>query len=401
MDCTNQNVDGETCACNDTGGEFALTDKNNMRAWVEHYARLLNVEFECPSNELSDVPPTAGPLPNVSVTLIHKALGKMKCSKSAGIVAEMLKAAGEEGVELVRQLTKAVFSCGMIPIRLGGELHYDKGKAEALDRGNYRGLKLTYQVMKLLERVPHSYILEMMTIDEMQWASRSLGDEEWAVRVFHGMYSNVWSYVRLNCQYIEEFGAGVGVNQCSVLSPLLCILVLEALSHKFHTDVPWELLYTGDPVFIADTQQECISKLKAWKVGMESKGLCVNMKKTKFLFSGNGHDVLKKSVLSAAMVSSTTPSNAHRVCRGSTRSTVASLSDWRPTQTMSAPGVRASLGLLMAELWLRWISTAPCLMWKPLSATEVICYAPVGAVTVPLLPDVVWPGESSGNSCLS
>ena len=274
-------------------------------------------------------------------------------------------------------------------------------KWKALDRGNYRGLKLTYQVMKLLERVPHSYILEMMTIDEMQWASRSHGDEEWAVRVFHGMYSNVWSYVRLNCQYIEEFGAGVGVNQCSVLSPLLCILVLEALSHKFHTDVPWELLYTGDPVFIADTQQECISKLKAWKVGMESEGLCVNMKKTKFLFSGNGHDVLKKSVLSAAMVSSTTPSNAHRVCRGSTRSTVASLSDWRPTQTMSAPGVRASLGLLMAELWLRWISTAPCLMWKPLSATEVICYAPVGAVTVPLLPDVVWPGESSGNSCLS
>ena len=35
---------------------------------------------------------------------------------------------------------------------------------------------------------------------------------------------------------------------------------------------------------------------------------------------------------------------------------------------MSNPDVRASLGPLMAELWLKWMSTAPCLMWKPLSA---------------------------------
>ena len=41
--------------------------------------------------------------------------------------------------------------------------------------------------------------------------------------------------------------------------------------------------------------EECISKLKAWKTGVESKGLRVNMKKTKFLFSGLGLDVLKVS----------------------------------------------------------------------------------------------------------
>ena len=41
--------------------------------------------------------------------------------------------------------------------------------------------------------------------------------------------------------------------------------------------------------------EECISKLKAWKAGMESKGLHVNMKKTKFMVSGIGLDVLKDS----------------------------------------------------------------------------------------------------------
>ena len=87
----------------------------------------------------------------------------------------------------------------------------------------------------------------------------------------------------------------LGVHQGSVLSPLLFILVLEALSREFRTGVPWELLYADDLVLVADTLEECISKLKAWKAGMENKGLRVNMKKTKFLVSGKGNDVLKKS----------------------------------------------------------------------------------------------------------
>ena len=84
---------------------------------------------------------------------------------------------------------------------------------------------------------------------------------------------------------------GVGVHQGSVLSPLLFILVLEALSREFCTGVPWELLYAYDMVIIADTQ-ECISKLKARKAGKE---LRVNMKKTKFLVFGDDQDVLMKS----------------------------------------------------------------------------------------------------------
>ena len=54
----------------------------------------------------------------------------------------MLKAAGEEGVELVRKLVEAVFSSGMIPVNWAESfiLHLYKGKGEALDRCNYHGL---------------------------------------------------------------------------------------------------------------------------------------------------------------------------------------------------------------------------------------------------------------------
>ena len=83
----------------------------------------------------------------------------------------MLKAAGKEGVELARQLTEAVFSCSVIPSDWEESfiLNLCKGKSEALDHGNYRGLKLTDQVMKLLEQVLDFFIHEMVNIDEMQF----------------------------------------------------------------------------------------------------------------------------------------------------------------------------------------------------------------------------------------
>ena len=58
-----------------------------------------------------------------------------------------LKAAGEEGIELTRDLVEEVFSTGVIPKDWEESiiLSLYKGKGEALDRGNYRGLKLTDQ----------------------------------------------------------------------------------------------------------------------------------------------------------------------------------------------------------------------------------------------------------------
>ena len=67
-------------------------------------------------------------------------------------------------------LTEAVVSVGVIPSDWEESfiLNLDKGKGEALDHGNYRGLKLTDQVMKLLERVLDPYIHEMVNIDEIR-----------------------------------------------------------------------------------------------------------------------------------------------------------------------------------------------------------------------------------------
>ena len=86
-----------------------------------------------------------GPPPPVTLVEIRKALGKIKCCKAAGpsgIIAEMMKSAGEECIVLLRDLAEPVFSNGVIPKDWEESciLNLYKGKGDAIDLGNYRGL---------------------------------------------------------------------------------------------------------------------------------------------------------------------------------------------------------------------------------------------------------------------
>ena len=124
---------------------------------------------------------------------------------------------------------------------------------------------------------------------------RKLGIDEWLVRLVQSMYKDVRSRVRVGDGYSEEFGVGVGVHQGSVLSPLLFIIVLEALSREFRTGCPWELLYADDLMISAESMEELLVKVQTWKTEIEKRGLRVTMGKTKIMESGINLDVLKKS----------------------------------------------------------------------------------------------------------
>ena len=54
------------------------------------------------------------------------------------------------------------------------------------------------------------------------------------------------SKIRVNDSYSDNINVKVGVHQGSVLSPLLFIIVLEALSKEFRKGCPWELFYADD-----------------------------------------------------------------------------------------------------------------------------------------------------------
>ena len=85
------------------------------------------------------------------------------------------------------------------------------------------------------------------------------------------MYFNPSSKDRVERCYSDSFGVNVGVHQGSVLSSLLFIIVLEALSQELCSGRPWEILYADDLVIISESLKELLRKLATWKKQQHKK----------------------------------------------------------------------------------------------------------------------------------
>ena len=143
----NTDVVGDKPVKNDAG------DVNERR--LKAAQRLLNVEFDWDPDHLSYQPPVEGlPIP-ITIDMVKKAISQMKAGKApgpSGIVVETIQAAGDTGASMIRDLVVAIIRDGKVPFDWEQSfiVCLYKGKGDALERGNYSGLKLTEQVMKIL-----------------------------------------------------------------------------------------------------------------------------------------------------------------------------------------------------------------------------------------------------------
>ena len=118
----NADVVGDKPVKNDAG-EMSMSDDSKQKAWLEHYQRLLN-------------------------DMVKKAISQMKAGKApspSGIVVEMIGAVGDMGASMIRDLAAAIIRDGKVPSdwEQSFTVCLYKGKGDALERGNYHGLKLT------------------------------------------------------------------------------------------------------------------------------------------------------------------------------------------------------------------------------------------------------------------
>ena len=344
----NTDVVGDKPVKNDAG-EVSMSEDSKQKAWLEHYQRLLNVEFDWDPDHLSYQPPVEGPPIPITIDMVKKAISQMKAGKAPGPsgIVVMIRAADDMGASMIHDFAAAIIRDGKVPSDWEQSfiVCLYKGKGNALERGNYHGQKLTEQVMKILERIVDGLIRQFVSIDDSQFgfvpgrgttdaifvvrqlqekylaankrlymtyvdlekafdrvprkvmwcALRKLSVNELIVRLVQGMYAYARSRVHVSEGYSEEFKVKIGVHQRSVLSPLLFIIVLEALSREFHSGVPWEDLYADDLVIIAESLEGCVRRFLAWKEAMEKKGLRVNAGKTKIMICGTGLDLLQSS----------------------------------------------------------------------------------------------------------
>ena len=169
------------------------------------------------------------------------------------------------------------------------------------------------------------------------------------------------------------------VYQCSVLSPLFFVLVLEAFARIPHwCSMGAAPRWWTNAHCIADTLEECISKLKRGRLAKKVKTSVLTWR-VPSPWSPLLPQWSRQQLYWEFAVQTVGPQEVQW--------NYWSMGGWlkiRLPQTRLTPST--------ADQWLKWMTTAPCLMWRPLSATWVTCTALVGAVTVALPPDVAWPG---------
>ena len=137
---------------------------------------------------------------------------------------------------------------------------------------------------KAFDRVPREVI---------PWAMRKLGVDEWLVSAVMSMYTGAETVVRTAYSNSSGFEVKVRMHQGSALSPLLFVIVMEAISREFRVALAWELLYADDLVVIAEIEEDLIKRLSDWRNNVENRVLRVNMNKTQ------GYDKWRTSDVSA------------------------------------------------------------------------------------------------------
>ena len=159
------NVDilGDKPVKNDAG-EMSMSEDTKQNTWAEHYEWLLNVEFDWDPDQLYNEPLLEAPPIPTTIDMVKKAISKIESDKAAGplgIVVELIKAAGDTGATIICDLATAITVMARSQLT-GSKVSlstFTRARVMyALDRGNYRGFKMTEQAMMILERIVNGLI---------------------------------------------------------------------------------------------------------------------------------------------------------------------------------------------------------------------------------------------------
>ena len=173
MEKRNRDVTGVGCIRN-ASGKIAMEEAELREVWRSHYEKLSNEEFDWDRDSLGEKRVVSGPIQEITRQEVRNAVAKMKCNKApgpTGVGAELLKCAGESGIDWLTDLCNAIVKEGEMPNDWNKSymINVYKGKGDALECGSYRGIKLLEHAMKVFERVVEARLRNVLCIDEMQF----------------------------------------------------------------------------------------------------------------------------------------------------------------------------------------------------------------------------------------
>ena len=114
-----------------------------------------------------------------------------------------------------------------------------------------------------------------------EWAMRKRGIPEAMVRAVMSLYEGEKTRVRVGLELFEEFKVKVGVHQESAPSALLFAIMVDLITESVRNGLMSEMLYADDLVLTSETMEGLRETFWKWEEAFESKGLKVNLGKTK------------------------------------------------------------------------------------------------------------------------
>ena len=244
---------------------------------------------------------------------------------------ELINAMEDCGKEWFLKLLQQVVKDGQIPEdwRRSRICTVFKNKGDILECGNYRGLKVTEHLLKVMERIVDGRLRQIVQIRSTQFGflkGRGSMDAIFIVRqlqqkalegngkIYYGFVDLEKAYdrvprevvfwclrrrevperlidvvkdmhrrikTRVNTIYgdTEEFEIEVGLHQESALTPFLFVVVMDVLSETIANDDIWELLYADDLVVMAHSEEDPQLRILEWQESLETRGLRVNASK--------------------------------------------------------------------------------------------------------------------------
>ena len=284
-----------------------LTYGESIRArWKGYFQLLFNVENN--REELQEVQPTEGPLPQYSVEEVRKQLDTISLNKACGPDDLPIEAVKILASYRVDHLTETMKMQGGMPrhLKISRLVTMYKGKGIILEVNNYRGIKLMSHTMKLAERLIEArlrditeiannqygfrpgksttkpiFILRMMqekyrekvhlvfvdlekAYDKVPrellwWSLRKNNVPEGYIKVIQDMYKDSLTQIQTRYGCTDYFSIDVGLHQGSALSPLLFIVIMDVLASELGSKPPESMLFADDLV-ICETSREKVEQ---------------------------------------------------------------------------------------------------------------------------------------------
>ena len=167
-----QDLDKVACVKSEQNGRIITEESAVKDIWKNYMEDIMNTESEWDNDTTCD--PIEGPCCQLKVEEYSTAVaecGKKKAPGTSGIVAELMKASGNSGVQWLADLGNTILCEGKLPAdwMLSCLIPIYKGKGDPLCCGSHRAIKLLEHAMKVHEKVLEKRIRAQINLSDMQF----------------------------------------------------------------------------------------------------------------------------------------------------------------------------------------------------------------------------------------